>query len=109
MDDAKRNAAIAARAKAKGLPEWQQAAAEAVGTDLLGDILRDSRRGPTRPSSMIPESAKGHVASPPIGNKGWVDPPKVDDWRPPGQRIVDAMLDAQDERDRQELVRKLKR
>jgi hypothetical protein len=106
IDDAKKNAALAARARKAGIPEWQKEMSEAVGTNLIGDIVSDSRRGHAPRSAISPPS---QGAAPAIGKHGWVDPPKVDDWRPPGLDVIDRMMDQQDAADRADLVKKLKR
>jgi hypothetical protein len=43
----------------------------------------------------------------PIDRSGWVDAPKVDNWRPPGVDIMDRMMDQQDAIDRAERIRQL--
>jgi hypothetical protein len=85
---------------------WHQRAAKAVGNDLLADLVRDNRAG-QGPSSIIP--SKGNAPAAPTNRSGWVDPPQVDQWSPPGQRIVDRMMDQQDAVDRAELAVKLAR
>jgi hypothetical protein len=104
----KAQAALAARARAKGIPEWQQEMIEALSGNVLGDIVADNRAS-RAPSSIIPTSSQGPSA-PTVGNgRGWIDPPPVKDWKPPGQDIIDAMLDAAAAQDRAELEKKLKR
>ena len=104
-DDARRQQALADEAKARGIPEWQLEAARAVGTDAVRDIVADSRRGSVHePRSIMPEGANAKPA--PKGN-GWVTPPQVGDWSPPGERFMNQMMDAQDARDRAELAREL--
>jgi hypothetical protein len=84
---------------------WAQRAAKAVPTDLLRDIVADSRRGPTAPSSMI--SKPEAQAAPAIGKRGWIDAVPLPS-SPPGMRIIDRMMDQQDRMDRADLERKLK-
>jgi len=104
-DDERRQQALAAEAKAKGMPEWQLEASRAVDTDMVRDLVADSRRGPIhRPSSIMPEGAN---AKPAAKGNGWVTPPQVGDWYPPGERFMNQMMDAQDARDRAELAREL--
>jgi hypothetical protein len=70
-----------------GIPEWQLEAAEAVGTNVLDDIVADSWRSYTAPAK--PEPVRG---------TGWVDPAPL---KPPdGIAIIDRMMDVQDQRDR---------
>jgi hypothetical protein len=66
--------------------------------------LRDAR-APTGPSSVgiIPSSQT--ISSVRVGGSGWQRPTSID--RPqPGIQYVDAQLDAQDRRDKAELVRR---
>jgi hypothetical protein len=79
--------------------------AEAVDTDLIRDLVADSRRAthamPSH-SSMIPPEKKAAEPQRPRGT-GWVEPStaRSGDW------AFDKMMDAQDEKDRAELERKL--
>jgi hypothetical protein len=68
---------------------FAQRAAKAVPTNLLADIVADNRK-PRLPSSPIAKT----------GGSGWVDPPQVRDWRPPGQRVIDQLIDAADDAER---------
>jgi hypothetical protein len=86
-------------------PSLSQRMTKAVGTDLLRDIIGDSRRS-REPSSVIPSQPSS--PRPPIGNgRGWAEPPKVDDWRPPGMAIADRLFDQDDAQWRAELAAKL--
>jgi len=107
--DAKAQAALAARARAAGLPEWQKEMSEAVPTAVIRDLVLDARRS-MQPSSMIP--SKPAMPSSPAAQTskhGWIEPPQVRDWTPPGQRAIDAMLDAVDAADRAERAKKFQR
>jgi hypothetical protein len=56
----------------------------------MRDIVADARRSPP----AQPSSALGPTGDGPKG--GWVNAPRLDDWRPPGHRHLDAQLDAED-------------
>jgi hypothetical protein len=43
----------------------------------------------------------------PLDRSGWQEPPKVDNWRPPGVEIMDQMMDQQDAIDRAARAREL--
>ena len=43
IDDARKDAARAARARRLGIPEWQLDAALAVATSVIDDLVADSR------------------------------------------------------------------
>ena len=95
IEDDRRQAQLEAEAKRRGLTPTEVAMARAVPTDLIGAIVRDNQRNVhDRPGHPEPK--------PRVGNGGgWVEPPKVDNWRPPGLDIMDRMMDAQDAQDRQ--------
>ncbi|MFB9262834.1 hypothetical protein ACFFWD_06550 [Bradyrhizobium erythrophlei] len=87
-----------------GVPEWQiDMILGGVGDDLMADIVRDFRNGPASLPAMG-GAAKVRVEGAPVvrdapshsPGRGWVEPPAVDDWRPPGQAIMDQMMDAHD-------------
>jgi hypothetical protein len=67
--------------------------------------LRDAR-APTGPPGMIPSSQPtgGGAANVPGSGTGWAH--EIPIGPPPGLRYVDAQLDAQDQKDRQELIEK---
>jgi hypothetical protein len=72
---------------------------------IIRDIVADSRRSPpSQPSSAMADVHDQASRQYPTHSKGgWVDAPKVDDWRPPGQRWIDKQLDQQDAIDRAKL------
>jgi hypothetical protein len=90
--------ALEARAKARGLSVWQLRAAEAVGDDLIADIVRDNRRPthslPSHSSVAAPE--KSAEPQRPRGT-GWVEPAPL---RANSDPHFDKMMDAQDAIDR---------
>jgi len=69
----------------------------------MADVVRDNR-GPTGPTGMIPRSqpSGGGAANVPGSGTGWAHEAPI--GPPPGLRYVDAQLDAQDAKDRAELV-----
>ena len=99
------------------LPEYVKDLAQAVPTSVVKDIVSDFRSYNPHPAQdpsakVVPQGAgrvidgnDAPVAS--TGTGGWVDAPKVDNWKPPGLREMDAMMDAADLQDRLERVRQL--
>ena len=57
IDDARRDAARAARAARMGIPEWQLEMSEAVPTSVIDDLVADSRRSWTLEAKPSPEPA----------------------------------------------------
>jgi hypothetical protein len=94
IDDARRDAARAMRARRLGIPEWQLEMAEGVGTDVIQDLVADSRRsGPCKQSPNLNLcAAQGgsiqHRSS-----------------RPTVSNYIDAMCEAQDRADRADRLR----
>ena len=101
--DARRNAALEAEAKRLGLSLWQYEMVRAVDTDVIREIVRDQRRAPIVPSSIAGQS----TAQSPGRSSGWSNPQPLSP--PPGVALADKLMDAQDEIDRRELERWLKR
>jgi hypothetical protein len=112
VNDEKAQAALAARARKAGRQEFEQEMIEALGNDVMRDIVADSRRSsPLVPRSpLAAELGQGPTApKPAVGNgRGWIDAVPLPS-SPPGQRYVDAQLDAAAALDRAELEKKLKR
>ena len=102
-DDARRQASLAARAKALGLSEATLEAAEAVPTKLVRDIVNDFRGGLSQPSSIAP---KKPAPEPTAKGTGWQDNQRV--TQPEGIKYIDAMCDTQDALDLVEKLKKLK-
>ena len=87
-------------------PSALAAMVAAVPDRVLRDIVHDNR-GPSTPTGMIPRSqqpAGGGPANVPGSGTGWAHETPI--GPPPGLRYVDAQLDAQDAKDRQELIEK---
>jgi hypothetical protein len=91
-----------------------------VDTKLMQDIVSDFRNySPTPradPSAKVQVHGAGTVKTADVGpqhrpidasatNSGWVEPPKVDQWKAPGIDYIDQMVSAQDERDRLERIK----
>lgn len=112
MKDATDREKLEADARRQGLTPTALEMSRAVGTDLIGDIVRDhiGRPSPVRPSGMLPEPGTSVTRSrPQIGKGGWIDPPTVRDWRPPGLAVMDRMMDQQDALDRAERAQQFNR
>jgi hypothetical protein len=75
--------------------------------NFMADVVRDNR-GPTGPTGMIPRSQQassgGGPANVPGSGTGWAHETPI--GPPPGLRYVDQQLDAQDAKDRAELVKR---
>jgi hypothetical protein len=102
MDDAKKQAALAAEARRAGIPEWQMEMARAVGNDLVRNIVADNRAQPEGPSSLIPRSSRDHAEPIPKGS-GETPIKPVD-----GVRWIDQIADHFAALDRLERERRLK-
>ena len=99
------------------LPEWQRDLVRNVGTDQVRDIVNDFRNySPTPradPNARVLPVGAGRVIDgndTPVastGTGGWVEAPKVDNWRPPGVDLCDRLMDQADAIDRAERIRQL--
>ena len=79
-----------------------RAMVEATPTDFLRDVVRDNR-GPSTPTGTIPSSQQSASPRPSAGDgTGWGAASPLSP--PPGLRYVDQQIDAQDQRDRAELI-----
>jgi hypothetical protein len=109
IKDATDRARLEADARRLGLAPNALEMSRAVGTDLIGAIVRDhvGRPSPVQPRGMLPEAPRdsNHASRPPVGTNGWIEPPSINDWRPPGLAVMDRMMDAQDALDRAERAR----
>jgi hypothetical protein len=98
-------------------PEYVNDLVAAVPDQAVKDLVNDFRSYNPHPAQdpsakVVPQGAgrviDGNdrpVAS--TGTGGWVTPPSVDSWRPPGLREMDAMMDAADLQDRLQRVKQL--
>jgi hypothetical protein len=111
--DAKRLELLEAEARARGIPLWQYEMMLAVPGNVVMDIWRDFRKGPTPPSSPIrPTDTQQEMRVTLYDQqqmmrkrRGWADPAPIEP--PPGIKYIDAMCLVQDEIDRAERIRKL--
>ena len=95
------------------LPEWQRDLAAAVPDKAVKDLVNDFRRGPPPAGPTLPAvkvMGAGRVVT--AGEEvqrgtGWTEPPKVDQWKPPGLEHMDRMMDQQDAIDRAARIREL--
>jgi len=90
--------------------EWKKEIAKASPPDLIRDIIRDNRGGPPTAYAQAEANARqnqptAEAAPAPKGN-GWVEPPTVRDWKPPGLSVMDRIMDAQDAADAAERKRR---
>src|SRR5262249_16906232 len=100
VEDAKRQAALAAEAKRAGIPEWQAEMARAVPNDLIAGIVNDNRSPPG------PSSIAGKPTTSAEKGTGWLKGTPIEP--PPGVEILDRVMDVQDALDRRERERQLK-
>jgi hypothetical protein len=75
--DAKRLAALEAEARRLGLQVWELELARAVPTDEVQQIVKDFRRGPSQPSSIMPTQKE--EPKPAKSGPAWVEP--AEPWR----------------------------
>jgi hypothetical protein len=89
-----------------------------VEDKLMRDIVNDFRTYNPSPSMGPAAKVTPVDAAPvktgdvgpqhrPIDRSGWVDPPKVDNWRPPGIELMDRMMDHQDALDKAARIEEL--
>jgi hypothetical protein len=98
------------------LPEWQRDLIANVPDKAVKDLVSDFRNySPTPradPSAKVLPVGAGRVVGgddtvASTGTGGWVEPPRVDSWRPPGVDICDQLMDQADAIDRAERIRQL--
>jgi hypothetical protein len=101
--------------------EWVKDLRRTVPTSLVRQIVEDFRSySPTPradPSAKVQIQGAPTVKTGDVGpqhrpidanatnSRGWQEPPKVDNWSPPGLREMDELMDAADARDRLERIR----
>ena len=73
VEEAKRNEALQREAKALGLQPWQLRAMRAVPTDVVRDIVNDSRTYDPAPRSMAAKPAGSEEKKPVQRGTGWVN------------------------------------
>lgn len=93
-----------ARAPEPAAPSYQEWCKQRLGVDWPYERARDYYL--TKKTAGVDVGPINAGDAPSVG-RGWVDPPKLADWRPPGINIIDRMLDQQDALDRRDLERKL--
>ena len=106
------------------LPEWQRDLINNVPDHLVKAIAADFRSynpHPAQdPSARVSVQGAGVVKTGDVGpqhrpidteattdRSGWREPPKIDNWKPPGLEHMDRMMDQQDAIDRAARVREL--
>jgi hypothetical protein len=106
------------------LPEYVKDLAAAVPTSVVKDIVSDFRSynpHPAQdPSAKVSVQGAGVVKTGDVGpqhrpidteattdRSGWREPPKIDNWKPPGLEHIDRLVDAADLQDRLQRVRQL--
>ena len=94
------------------MPEYMNDLVKAVPTDLVKQIVEDFRRGPppvgpTLPSVKVMGAGTVVDGETPPPSRGWVEAKPIDQWKPDGLEICDALVDQQDAIDRAARVREL--
>jgi hypothetical protein len=83
-------------------PSALRAMVEAVPDNFMRDVVRDNR-APSRPSGMIPQQPTGGgPANVPSSGRGWSA--SIPLSPPPSVAQADRLMDAQEQRDRAELI-----
>ena len=85
-------------------PSALAAMVAAVPSNFMRDVVRDNRAARTPATIPSSQPTGGGQANVPGSGTGWAHETPI--GPPPGLRYVDAQLDAQDAKDRQELVEK---
>jgi hypothetical protein len=92
-----------------------EAMRRACSDQTLRDIVNDNRTSvflpsPPSPATVVPVGA-GKTLTGDDGaahrRSGWTEPPSIDNWKPPGLEVMDAMVDQQDAIDRAARAREL--
>jgi hypothetical protein len=89
------------------LPEWQRDMIRAVDDKTIRAIVKDHcRSAPAAPPAKVTVQGAVPVMGGPTPSKnGWVEAPSIKNWRPPGEAILDKIVDVQDRLDRAQRVR----
>jgi hypothetical protein len=101
---------------------WMKAAVNVADDALVKALVDDFRsynpapRSTLSPPATVRVVGAGNVVGGDVGpqhrpvdatNSGWQEPPRVNDWRPPGLEHMDRMMDAQDTIDKAQRIREL--
>jgi hypothetical protein len=99
------------------LEEYERDLTKTVDDKMVRDIVNDLRSYNPSPSmgaaSKVTLMGAGRVIDGDdvrrgtTGSNGWVTPPQVDSWRPPGEAMMNQLMDQQDALDKAERIRKL--
>ena len=103
IEEERQKAALAERARKRGLQPWQLEMVETVDDATIRSIVSDFRTGPSQPSSIAGAPAVQHKKQ---GGSGWNDPLPLSN--PPGVNLADRLMDQQDQIDRIRRKRMLK-
>jgi hypothetical protein len=102
---------------ARRLEEYEADLVRAVNDKMVRDIVRDL--GGYNPSPSMGKAAKvtpvgagrvidgDDVKRGTTGSNGWVTPPQVDSWRPPGEAAMNQLMDAEDAKWRAERIKEM--
>jgi|SRR6516165_10557582 hypothetical protein len=103
IEEERQKAALAERARKRGLQPWQLEMVETVDDATVRSLVSDFRGGPSQPSSIAGAPAVQHKKQ---GGSGWNDPLPLSN--PPGVNLADRLMDQQDQIDRIRRKRMLK-
>ena len=102
IEEERQKAALAERARKRGLQPWQLEMVETVDDATIRSIVSDFRTGPSQPSSI--------AGAPTVQTKqkgtGWSEPLPLSN--PPGLDLADRLMDQQDQIDHIRRERMLK-
>jgi hypothetical protein len=90
--------------------EMREAMRKAVDDKLMADIVADNRHSvflPAGQGSKVTPAGAGKVIDGAQQGHGWAEPKSIDNWRPDGLAVMDAMMDQQDAIDRAARAREL--
>jgi hypothetical protein len=86
---------------------------EACDSKTLADIVNDNRNSvflpaPPSPATVVPVGAGKTIGGDDgAAHRGWVETKSIDQWRPDGLAIMDALVDQQDAIDKAKRAREL--
>jgi len=101
VEEARRQAAMAAEARARGIEPWQLEMMNAVGDGLVRDLVNDFKHGPAQRSSLADDPGK------PSRPRATAVPVASPLAAPPGIGLVDKLVELQDRIDRADRAREL--
>jgi hypothetical protein len=87
--------------------QQQRMMEQACDTKTLQAIVEDNRASYPSLTAKVSVVGAGRVVGGDDGARGWAEVPSIDNWKPDGLAIMDAMVDQQDAIDKAARVREL--